>query len=166
MKELKIISVLAVLVLSLVVIEMKSNAHSLKVGDISFTSMKSTTSDGFSITTAVKLPPRTKIRFTDSEWNGNHFGFDESDILWETGNDTINANSEIKFTNLNSTPSVSIGSVYGSMRISKKEDAIFAYTGNERTPMKILAACANDEFGFGTLINTSLTKGTTALLFQ
>jgi hypothetical protein len=52
------------------------------------------------------------------------------------------------------------------MRISKKKDAIFAYIGNDRMPMKILAACANDKLGFGTLINTNLTKGTTAIVFK
>jgi hypothetical protein len=165
-KELKAISVLTLLIISVSVIEIKSNENSLKVGDISFVSMNSSDNDGFSISTSVNLLPRTKIHFTDSEWNGNHFGFDESDILWETGNDTINANSIIKFTNINSLPLVSIGNIYGSMRISKKKDAIFAYIGNDRMPMKILAACANDKLGFGTLINTNLTKGTTAIVFK
>ena len=128
--------------------------------------MKSENSDGFSIITSVNILPRTKIHFTDSEWNGNHFGFDESNILWETGNDTISAKSIIKFINLNAIPSVSIGNVYGSMEISKKKDAVFAYTGDERMPIKILAACANNELGFGTLLNTNLTKGTTARIFK
>jgi hypothetical protein len=56
--------------------------------------------------------------------------------------------------------------MYGTMRISKKKDAIFAYIGNERMPVKILAACANDKLGFGTLINTNLTNGTTAIVFK
>ncbi|MFB1021130.1 MAG: hypothetical protein QMC40_00005, partial [Vicingaceae bacterium] len=63
-------------------------------------------------------------------------------------------------------PLVSIGNIYGSMRISKKKDAIFAYIGNDRMPTKILAACANDKLGFGTLINTNLTKGSTAIVFK
>lgn len=166
MKELKAISVLILLVISVLIIEIKSNENSLKVGDISFVSMNSSDNDGFSISTSVNLLPRTKIHFTDSEWNGNYFGFDESDILWETGNDTINANSVIKFTNINSLPLVSIGNMYGTMRISKKKDAIFAYIGNERMPVKILGACANDKLGFGTLINTNLTNGTTAIVFK
>ncbi|MFD2914865.1 hypothetical protein [Psychroserpens luteus] len=166
MKEHKVVFVLVLLITSLLVVEIKSNDNYLKIGDISFTSMKSANSDGFSIITSVNLLPGTKIRFTDSEWNGNHFGFDESDILWEIENDTIKANSVIKFTNLNSIPLVSSGKVYGSMRISKNNEAIFAYTGNERMPIKILSACANDEMGFGTLINTKLTKGTTAIIFQ
>ncbi|MFT5666092.1 MAG: hypothetical protein ACI9DK_000270, partial [Vicingaceae bacterium] len=126
MKVLKAISVLTLLVISVLIIEITSNENSLKVGDISFVSMNSSDNDGFSISTSVNLLPRTKIHFTDSEWNGNYFGFDESDILWETGNDTINANSVIKFTNINSLPLVSIGNMYGTMRISKKKDAIFA----------------------------------------
>ncbi len=166
MKVLKAISVLTLLVISVLIIEINSNENSLKVGDISFVSMNSSDNDGFSISTSVNLLPRTKIHFTDSEWNGNYFGFDESDILWETGNDTINANSVIKFTNINSLPLVSIGNMYGTMRISKKKDAIFAYIGNERMPVKILAACANDKLGFGTLINTNLTNGTTAIVFK
>jgi hypothetical protein len=165
-KEFKVILVLALLIMSLLILEIKRNESSLKVGDISFKSMKSANSDGFSIITSVNLLPGTKIYFTDSEWNGNHFGSDESNVLWETGNDTISANSVINFINLNNIPFVSIGNVYGSMRISKKKDAIFAYTGYERMPIKILAACANDELGFGTLINTNLTKGTTAIIFK
>ena len=166
MKELKVLFVLALLILSLLALKIKSNERSLKVGSISFKSMKSENSDGFSIITSVNILPRTKIHFTDSEWNGNHFGFDESNILWETGNDTISAKSIIKFINLNAIPSVSIGNVYGSMEISKKKDAVFAYTGDERMPIKILAACANNELGFGTLLNTNLTKGTTARIFK
>ncbi len=166
MKELKVLSVLPLLLISLIVMEKKSNGNSLQVGDISFISMKSSNNDSFSIITSVNLQPGTKIHFTDSEWNGNHFGFDESNILWKTGNHIIKANSIIKFTNLNSTPFVSIGSLYGYMRISKKKDAIFAYIGNERMPIKILAACANDELGFGTLVNTGLIKDITAIMFH
>lgn len=166
MKKLKVILALTLLTLSLLIIKPKNNQKSLMPGDISFISMQSHNNDGFVIITSVSLPPNTKIHFTDSEWNGNHFGFDESDIIWKTGNDTIQANTIIKFMNLNSNPTVSTGNIYGSMKISEKQDAIFAYTGNARMPIKIIAACANNDLSFGTLINTNLTKGSTAILFQ
>ena len=145
---------------------LSKNSVVLKTEDISFVSLKTSNTDGFEIKTFVNLPPKIIIHFTDSEWNGNRFGPDESNIIWETGNDTIKAKSVITFTNLNTIPSVSIGNIYGSMRISKEKDAVFAYIGSERLPVKILAACANDQAGFGTLVNTHLTKDITAILFQ
>mgnify|MGYP001821977854 CR=1 FL=1 len=148
------------------VINLKRNDVLLKTGCISFISMKSTNNDGFAIRTNVNISPKTKIRFTDTEWNGNHFGFDENDIMWITGDKIIHAGSIISFTNLNSTASVSVGTISGSMRLSKENDAIFAYLGNKRMPNIFLAAIANNELGFGTLINTGLFNGETAITFQ
>lgn len=157
---------MALLGLSVLIIDYNGTGNSLKTGDISFSSMKGADTDGFTIKTLVNLPPKTEIRFTDSEWNGNHFGFDEHDILWKTGNNVILANSIIIFSDLNATPSVSMGTIYGSMKISKKKDAIFAYIGSKRMPLRILAACSNDELGFGTLLNTRLIRDRTALVFK
>lgn len=165
MKELKIISTLTLLVIILLVNQSQKKEIALKTGDISFISLKSTNNSGFSIITFVNLPPKTKIHFTDSEWNGNHFGSDENDILWKTGKNAIQAGSIINFTNLDSNPSVTYGVLFGSMKISKKNDAIFAYLGYEKMPIKFLAAVANDELGYGTLINTNLVDGKTAITY-
>ncbi|WP_339709346.1 hypothetical protein [uncultured Kriegella sp.] len=112
------------------------------------------------------MPPKTQIHFTDSEWNGNRFGFDENDIIWKTGTEIINAGSIINFTNLDSNTIVTNGTVFGAMKLSRKHDAIFAYLGNKRMPIKFLAAIANNKLGFGTLTNTGLVNGKTAITFQ
>ncbi len=165
MKEIKFISALISLVILCLILKLKNNDVALKTGDISFTSFKSDNNDSFSIITFVDLPSRTKIHFTDSEWDGNHFGFDENDLLWKTGNINIPAGSIISFTNLNSNPFVTNGTVSGTMNLSKNGDAIFAYLGNTRMPVKFLAAVANDELSYGTLLNTNLVNGKTAITF-
>ena len=148
------------------VTNVKRNDVLLKTGCISFISMTSIINDGFTIITNVSISPRTKIRFTDSEWNGNHFGFDENDIMWITGDKIIPSGTVINFANLNTAASVSIGTLSGSMRLSKRNDAIFAYLGNKRMPNIFLAAIANNELGYGTLINTGLINGKTAKTLQ
>lgn len=165
MKEVKLVAALVLFLIFVLFIESHSNSIALKAGDISFTSFKSKNKDGFSIVTFIDLPPRTIIHFTDSEWNGNRFGFDESDIQWKTGNDVIPAKSIINFTNLNSTPTVTAGSIYGSMNLSSKGDAIFAYLGTTRMPVTFLAAVANNELSYGTLENTNLFNGKTAITY-
>lgn len=166
MKELKVISVFTLLIIIIFAASLKRNDILLKTGCISFISMKSIKNDGFVIRANVNISPRTKIRFTDSEWNGNHFGFDENDITWITGDKIIQNGSRISFTNLNSKASVSEGTIIGSMRLSKKNDAIFAYLGGKRMPTIFLAAVANNELGYGTLINTGLINRETAIIFQ
>ena len=138
----------------------------LRSGCISFISMESTKNDGFVIRTNVDISPNSKIRFTDSEWNGNHFGFDENDITWINGTKIIPAGTVIHFTNLNAKAAVSRGTIMGSMSLSQEKDAIFAYIGDQRMPTKFLAAMANNELGYGTLLNTGLVKGQTAITFQ
>lgn len=166
MKELKIIFAGILLIVLTSVITLRKNDFSLKTGCISFISIKSKKNDGFAIRTNVDITPGTKIRFTDSEWNGNHFGIDENDITWITGNKIIPVGTIIDFTNLNDKASVSYGTILGSMRLSKKSDAVFAYLGDKRMPTIFLAATANNKLGYGTLINTGLIDGETAITFQ
>lgn len=148
------------------VIKLSKTDILLKSGCISFISMESTKNDGFVIRTNVDISPNSKIRFTDSEWNGNHFGFDENDITWINGDKNIPAGTIINFTNLNSKASVSYGTIKGSMQLSKENEAIFAYLGDKRMPTIFLAAMANNELSYGTLINTGLINGKTAITFQ
>lgn len=141
-----------------------SNEVEFRPGDISFTSIDAN-NDGFEVISLVNIPANTTIHFTDSEWNGNRFGADESDMAWNTGEQIIKAGSIISFTNLGSNPKVSIGTLKNKLRISKKREAIFAYLGSTRIPTVFLAAVANDELAYGTLINTSLKKDRSALTF-
>ncbi len=134
----------------------------LKPADFSFVSMD-TKNEGFEILTSVIILPNTEIRFCDSEWNGNHFGADESDLVWNTGEETILPGSLIQFTQLHNTPKVSYGSISNTIRISKEKDAIFAYQGNPRLPKVFIAAIANHESAYGTLINTGLAESFSAL---
>jgi hypothetical protein len=166
MKLLKLPLILLLLTIAFSASKPYYKRTNIKPGDIIFSSLKSMRNDGFSIKTLVEIPPNFKIHFTDSEWNGNNFGFDESDITWKNGNEPIPVNSEIYFVNLNSNPKVSKGEIYGSMKISRTNDAIFAYIGQKRMPEKIIAACANNEISFGTLLNTGLIKGNTAKILK
>jgi hypothetical protein len=165
-KEIKVISVLFLSIVVLFCIGLNTTDNSLKSGCISFISMKSTKNDGFVIKTNVAIAPSTKILFTDSEWNGNHFGIDENDIVWKNGDHIIPAGTTINFSNLNTNATVSRGTIKGSMRLSKENDAIFAYLGDKRMPTLFLAAIANNELGYGTLINTGLIDGVTAKTFR
>lgn len=161
-----IICTLVVLAAIVFFLDSINGETTLRTGDIAFTSFKSTNKDGFSIVTFVNLPPRTKIRFTDSEWNGNRFGLDENEILWVTGDNAIKTGAIVNFNDLNSsTPSVTYGRIYGSMNLSSKSEAVFAYIGHKKMPTKFLTACANDKTGYQTLINTNLENGKTAIMY-
>jgi hypothetical protein len=161
MKGVIIFTIMILMVFFASISGIKKHAK-LSPGAISFISLDSH-NEGFAIVTNQQLPPKTTIHFTDSEWNGNRFGEDESDIVWVTGIDTIIPGTKIEFRNLDSVPLASIGTVQNTLRLSKKEEAIFAYIGTTRMPVKFLAAAANDESGYGTLINTGLHLGTTAI---
>ncbi|WP_136467215.1 hypothetical protein [Flagellimonas onchidii] len=137
----------------------------LHPGDITFTFFDAD-NDAFGIVAHVDIPSNTIVHFTDSEWNGNRFGFDENNLSWNTGGNKITAGTHINFTKLDTLPSVNIGFLKNKMKISKKEDAIFAYSGHTRMPSVFLAAAANSVNAYGTLINTGLQQGTSALLFS
>lgn len=137
---------------------------SLKTGDIRFISMDGTSQDRFRIEVMVDLPAHTIIRFTDSEWNGNHFGFDENDMAWNSGKQVIPIGTIIRFRQLDTQPTVSYGNIKNGLRLSRSSEAIFAYLGSKRTPRRFLAAIGTDEKAFGTLINTGLIEGQTAII--
>lgn len=130
----------------------KSN---LKVGAISFISMNGS-NESFEIITNSTIFPHTEIHFTDSEWNGTQFGADESNIVWNSGEDTIKVAEIITFSELDINPTVSVGSLQNTLRISKKKDAIFAYQGTTRLPSHFIAVISNHNEAYGTLINTGL----------
>lgn len=137
----------------------------MKTGDIQFVGFNAIINDSFSIQTLVDIPANTTIHFTDSEWNGARFGLDENNAVWNSGNNVIEAGTVIHFSNPNEAPTASIGSIHPALRISKKEEAIFAYIGSERVPKRFLAAMANDKKAYKTLNNTGLEQGVTAIIF-
>ncbi len=157
----------------IILIFLSENSTKLNSGDIAFIGFNAS-NDSFEIITFINIPPKTTIHFTDSEWNGNRFGADENDLVWETGEEIISKGSIIKFTSLGSNPIVSSGTLKNTLRISKKEEAIFAYVGSTKMPTKFLAAMANDKLGYGTLLNTGLDnksvltfpKGTTYATYK
>lgn len=162
MKVPKVVFPILLALLLVLSIALENNAP-LKTGNIAFRSMDTSDGDGFSIITFVNITPGTTIRFTDSEWNGNRFGADENDISWNTGKDTIPAGALIKFVNVDVAPEVSHGSVNGKLSLSKTSDALFAYLGPSRLPTTFLAAIANDHRAYGTLVNTGLVDGYSAI---
>jgi hypothetical protein len=133
---------------------------SLETGDLHFTSMDGKSQDRFELVPMVDLPPYTIIRFTDSEWNGTRFGFDEHEMAWNSGKRTIKAGAKVYFTHLNTIPTVSHGSLKNGLHLSQKSEAIFAYLGTRRQPKRFLAAVATDARAFGTLSNTGLKEET------
>ena len=137
----------------------------LKVGDISFVSMDAK-KEAFKIITNTRILPNTEVHFTDSEWNGNRFGADESNIIWNSGKDTIEIGRVIVFSKLDITPTVSVGSIQNRLRISKKKDAIFAYQGSARLPQQFIAVISNHKEAYGTLINTGLDEANATLAYQ
>ena len=164
MKNTVIISILLLSILALTIIS-NQEKKSLNLGEILFVQFNAKENGSFAILTKVAVLPNTIIQFTDSKWNGNHFGFKESNMTWNSGRDTINAGEVVRFYNLKKSASVSHGSIKGTMNLSSRKDAIFAYSGYERMPQEFLAAAANDRSAYGTLINTQLEENKTAVTF-
>nr|WP_321224381.1 hypothetical protein [uncultured Psychroserpens sp.] len=164
MKDLKILFILPVLLTITIVID--CNKTNLETGDIAFTSYNSKHEDSFSFVTLKDLTPNTTIYFTDSEWNGTRFGIKENDLIWNSGGTFIPSNTEIKFTRIKHKPKVNFGLALGSLNLNIKGDAIFAYIGETvKQPNKFIAAVSNDYKQYGTLINTQLEEGNTAITY-
>ncbi|MCK8481218.1 hypothetical protein [Psychroserpens algicola] len=164
MKEFKILILLSVIVISLLIYNKKGDK--LHCGDIAFVSYNSKGDDYFSIITLKQLQPHTVIYFTDAEWNGNHFNLGEGNLVWSSGDQTIPSNTEIQFKNIKTSPTTNHGFSIGELRLNANGDAIFAYVGESpKQPSTFIAAVSNDALEFGTLINTKLTAGHTAIIY-
>ncbi|WP_298897326.1 hypothetical protein [uncultured Psychroserpens sp.] len=164
MKHLKPLLLLPILLIFVLLIEGKK--QKLETGDIAFSSFHSKHNDSFSIFTLEDIPAHTKIYFTDSEWNGNRFGIDEGNLVWNSGSQSILSHTEIEFSDINNTPKTNIGLVHGSLNLNHKEDAIFAYSGESiKQPTVFIAAVSNHAKSYGTLINTNLKEGQTAITY-
>lgn len=136
-------------------------------GDIAFVGFNADGDDDIAFVTFKDIPANTNIYFCDSEWNGNAFGTDEGDFTWNSGTTVIAAGTIITINQL----SAAISSTYGTIAfsnaggLSASGDAMFAFLGTApRTVTTMLAAVSNSASGFGTLANSGLSAGTTAVL--
>lgn len=134
-------------------------------GDIAFIGFNSIENDSFSIMAMKPIQANSIVYFTDSEWNGKKFGHDETTMQWITGEKTIDAGTVINFSKNNNKPVATVGEIDALIKFSSKSDAIFAYVGKRRFPHRFLAAISNHKDAYGTLINTNLKEGATAITF-
>lgn len=164
MKDLKIFIVLPILLLLTILFE--NTKPKIQTGDIAFTAYNSRNEDSFSIITLKDLPSNTMIYFTDSKWNGTRFSLNEGDLVWNSGSELLFKFTEIKFTKIKNKPISNHGLTIGTLNLNQKGDAIFAYTGeNVKQPVKFIAAVSSDNSQYGTLANTKLQEGKTAITY-
>jgi hypothetical protein len=137
------------------------------VGDLAFIAFNADADDDFALVTFVDIPANTIVYFTDSEWNGSTFGTDENDFSWNSGTSVIPEGTVITFNTISATASVSVGIITGEPGgISGSAEAIFAFLGTApRTPTTFIAAVANSDSAYGSLDNTGLTAGTSAITY-
>ncbi len=135
---------------------------------MAFTALNADGNDDFAMVTFVDIPANTTIYFTDSEWDGSQFGTDENDFSWNSGTATINAGTVISFNAISDiSVTVSHGSITGEPGgVSGSSEAIFAFHGTApRVPTTFIAAIANSNSAYGSLDNTGLVDGTTAITY-
>lgn len=136
----------------------------LSTGDISFTAFNTDGNDDVAFVTFKEIPANTTIYFCDSEWNGTGFGTDENDFVWNSGANSIPAGTVISINELDAAITANYGTVTGGTGLSKSGEALFAYHGTGmRQVTTMLAAIANQATAFGTLQNTGLQTGLTAI---
>ncbi|MDT8347054.1 MAG: lamin tail domain-containing protein, partial [Flavobacteriaceae bacterium] len=139
----------------------------LNPGDLAFTAFNADADDDFALVTFVDIPANTTIYYTDSEWDGSAFGTDEGDFAWDTGSNVIPQGTVITFNTTGNIPSVSLGTMVGNtIALSASSEALFAFLGTApRTPTLFLAAFANATGAYGSLNNTGLVEGFSAITF-
>lgn len=149
--------------LTILLIMVPTSQQVVQKGAITFESLHPSKEE-FTIRIHTTITPNTRILFTDTEWNGSHFGIDEHTMIWNTGNDTIFKESSIHFHNHKSKVIVSRGSTIGILKLHPKREAIFIYQGTTRMPTHFIAGIAHHISDYGTLQNTGLILGSTALV--
>ncbi|WP_138429319.1 lamin tail domain-containing protein [Fodinibius saliphilus] len=151
-----------------------SYGQSLSSGDIAFTGFKVEDSDGFAVVFFESVAGEQEIHFSEGPWLGNSFGNEAGNFTWNSPAGGISAGTVLSFRDLNSTPSVNIGSITDATKINLlgSGSVIFAYTGTDKdtpnTPM--LGAISNsiDHYNGtqGTLSGTGLTQNVDAILLN
>ncbi len=138
-------------------------------GDLAFIGFNADGDKDFAIVALADLP-NTTIYFTDNEWNGTALTSGEGALAWTTGG-IISAGTVVVFSDVNATVTVSTGSVTepdAGFNPTASNEAIFAFLGtDEASPTTFLAAISNETYDdgstVGSLSNTGLTEGTTAV---
>lgn len=144
------------------------------VGELMFVGFNADGTDGISFVTLVEIPDAATIFFNENEWNGSAIGAGgafntgEGTLTWEnnTGG-AIAVGTVVTITNLSSgTTTATTGSASrsGSFNLNVTNEVVYAYVGTDvSTPTAFLSALASDDFGSGSIDNTGLTEGTTAI---
>jgi len=143
----------------------------LSPGDLSFTGFVAEDADAFAIVTYVIIPSNSVIYFSDNELDGsgNFVDFGEGILIWNTGASAIDAGTVVTFSDVHTgTATASAGSLVrlNAFDLSGAADAIICYQGgNPYFPVRFIAGIANASEGssYGSLANTGLTAGSTAL---
>jgi|GEM_PF-1627919 len=145
-------------------------------GDVMFVGFNADGRDGFAFVTLVAIPNATQIHFNDNEWNelaigsgGAFNGSGESEMTWEnTTGGTIAAGRQIIISDGGAgSPTTDIGTVSGNnVNLASSNEVIYSFIGTSNTtPTSFLSAIANNGFSLanGSLVNTGLTAGSTAI---
>jgi hypothetical protein len=127
-----------------------SSYAQISAGDIAFTGINTSGTDGFSFIVLKDVPANTEIRFTDGGWkSGGGFRCHETDLSWNSGGTVIPAGTQVTLT---ASPSASHGSFTAYnisvtcnataatfLELATLAEQIFAYTGTFASP-NLLAA--------------------------
>lgn len=148
---------------------------SQSAGDVAFTAYNADgPGDGFAVVLFVDYAVGDEIHFSSQEWDGSSFSGSGGDFTWVAPTGGTSAGTVLVFSNVEGTPSVNMGSIINdaNMNLSGSGDVIYAYTGVDKntpdTPFLGAVATASDEYNGpeGTLTNTGLTQGSTAILLS
>lgn len=150
----------------------------LITGDMMFSSFNAD-DNSFSLTTFVDVPPNTLVFFTDKEWNGlavgveGRFNASEGYTQWNSGDVLIAAGSVVLFGDSSADVLQSSQGNYTrplmasnqGFEIASGNEVIYAHLGAVAdVPTIFLSAITNGNFASaGTIANTDLQEGTTAL---
>jgi hypothetical protein len=139
-------------------------------GDLAFTGFDADGNDNFAIVTFVDIPANTTIYFADKGWTGSAFATTEGTLTWNTGETVISAGTVIGFYNVSTFASsnATSGSIKATnLALGASGEGLWMYLGDSPTaPTRFLAAIgtAAPATAFGTLDNTGLVVGTTAII--
>ena len=139
-------------------------------GDLAFTGYDADGNDNFAIVTFVDIPANTTIYFADKGWTGSAFATTEGTLTWNSGETAISAGTVIGFYNVSTftSSSATSGSIKATnLALGASGEGLWMYLGDSPTaPTRFLAAIgtAAPATAFGTLDNTGLVVGSTAII--
>lgn len=139
-------------------------------GDLAFTGFDADGNDNFAVVTFVNIPANTTIYFADKGWTGSAFATTEGTLTWNSGEALIPAGTVIGFYNVSTFASsnATSGSIKATnLALGASGEGLWMYLGDSPTaPTRFLAAIgtAAPATAFGTLDNTGLVVGSTAII--